>query len=90
MYLAISRLDLSAKNDPLPVSFIFIMDSVAQESDETFTLTLGDTDTLVGYTIRSMLQGTILDDDSKLTFLAKTTDFSTSFQVKYLHCKMII
>ena len=75
IYLAISRLDLSAKNDPLPVSFTFTMDSVAQESDETFTLTLGDTDTLVGYTIRSMLQGTILDDDSKLTFLAKTTDF---------------
>ena len=65
MNLVNSRLNLDPENDPLPVSFTFTKDSVAQESDETFTLTLGNTDTLVGYTIRCMLQGTILDEDSK-------------------------
>ncbi len=66
MNLVNSRLNLDPENDPLPVSFTFTKDSVAQESDETFTLTLGNTNTLVGYTIRRMLQGTILDEDSKL------------------------
>ncbi len=75
MDLAISRLEFTAENDPLPVSFTFTKDSVAQESDEAFILTLGNTDTLVGYTIRSMLQGTILDDDSKLNILGKSNRY---------------
>ena len=54
--------------DPLLVSLTLTKDSIAQEVDETFTLTIVPVPILEGYTAnRLVLQGTILDADSKLT-----------------------
>ena len=68
MELLTTDLALFEGRNPLPVSFIFKDDSVAQETDETFNLTIATTSSLAGYMTRLVLMGTILDDDSELTF----------------------
>ncbi len=68
MELLTTDLALFGGRNPLPVSFIFKDDSVAQETDETFNLTIATTSSLAGYMTRLVLMGTILDDDSELTF----------------------
>ena len=66
--LLTTDLALFEGRNPLPVSFIFKDDSVAEESEETFTLTIATTSCLAGCITRPVLMGTILDDDSELTF----------------------
>ena len=68
MELLTTDLALFEGRNPLSVSFIFKDDSVAEESEETFTLTIATTSCCAGYITRPVLMGTILDDDSKLTF----------------------
>ena len=68
MELLTTDLALFEGRNPLPVSFIFKDDSIAEESEETFNLTIATTSSLAGYTTRLVLMGTILDDDSELTF----------------------
>ena len=68
MELLTTYLALFEGRNPLPVSFIFKDDSVAEELEETFNLTIATTSSLAGYTTSLVLMGTILDDDSKLTF----------------------
>ena len=68
MELLTTDLALSEGRNPLPVSFILKDDSVAQETDEKFNLTIVTISSLTGYTTRIVLMGTIFDDDSKLTF----------------------
>ena len=70
-------------SDPVKISFLFIKDLIAQEIDETFTLTLVDQGNfLAGYLTRLVLTGTILDEDSELTFLV--------MQPIHFHCALIL
>ena len=81
MELFTTDLALFEGQNPLPVSFIFKDDSVAQEADE---ITIATTSSLAGYMTRLVLMGTILEDDSELTFYISTTDtFSSNFKLKY-------
>ena len=65
--LSTEILNILPFQDPLPVSLTLTRDSIAQEVDETFTLTIVPITILEGYTAnRLVLQGTILDADSKL------------------------
>ena len=81
MELLTTDLALFEGRNPLPVSFIFKDDSVAEEL-ETFNLTIATTSSLTGYTTSLLLMGTILDDDSKLTFSVEMTDsYSSSFKL---------
>ena len=68
MELLTTDLALFEGRNPLPVSFIFKDDSIAAELEETFNLTIATTSSLAGYTTSPVLMGTILDDNSKLTF----------------------
>ena len=66
--LSTATLNLFSIQDPVPVSLTLTRDSIAHEVDETFTLTIVPVTILEGYTAtRLVLQGTILDADSKLT-----------------------
>ena len=68
--LTTSSVNVFSGSDPVNISFLFTKDYIAQEIDEIFTLTLVDQGNfLAGYTTRLVLTGTILDDDSELTFL---------------------
>ena len=63
-----TTLFLFRHRDPSPVSFLYRRDSIAQEAEETFILTIATTANLTEYTTRLVLHGTILDDDSELNF----------------------
>ena len=68
--LTTTSVNVFTGSDPVIISFLFTKDLIAQEIDETFNLTLVDQGNfLAGYTTRLVLMGTILDDDSELTFL---------------------
>ena len=63
-----ARFFIFPSNDPSSVRLTLTRDSIAQEVNETFTLTIEPDFTLEGYTAtRLLLPGTILDADSKLT-----------------------
>lgn len=54
--------------DTFDLSFTLIKDSIAQESDQMFLIGIAPFPKLQGYTTSYFLQGTILDNDSELTF----------------------
>ena len=55
---------IQSGQDPLPVKFIFIQDSIAQEGEEKFNLTLKLGGTFPGE-VNLFLDGTILDSDGE-------------------------
>ena len=69
MSLYTTELEFLQDQNPLNVFFMFTVDSIAQEKDETFSLTIEHISGLDGYNKANyVLQGTILDSSGKFTF----------------------
>ena len=70
MSLSTTELEFSQDQNPLNVFFMFVEDSIAQEQDETFSLTIEHISGLDGYKANFVLQGTILDSGGKFTYIS--------------------
>ena len=71
MSLSTTKLEFSQDQNPLNIFFMFTEDSIAQEQDETFSLTIEHVSGLDGYNKANfVLQGTILDSGGKFTYIS--------------------